>query len=262
MIANSSIEGSGGYGYLLEPLWWIGMFTMVFGEFANFVAYMYGPAVLVTPLGALSIIVSSFLTERNLEEDRNHRMCFMYSGFCSYCASCTWRTCHQLSRRNLGIGSTASFSFLRDKHHGLHRGVCSIIGALTVVSVKALGIAIKLTLEGSSPLQALDTINTAVVSPIYYAMFTSLTIIASAIMFKDWSGQSASSIVSVLCGFITVLSGTMVLHNTRDPEKQLTRDYSPQISWVVHGNGEIWKQEDNDGLQNEYVAITHQDHFK
>lgn len=33
-------------------------------------------------------------------------------------------------------------------------------------------------------LQALDTFNTTVVSPIYYAMFTSFTILASAIMFK------------------------------------------------------------------------------
>jgi len=32
--------------------------------------------------------------------------------------------------------------------------------------------------------QALDTFNTALVSPIYYAMFTTLTILASAIMFK------------------------------------------------------------------------------
>lgn len=32
--------------------------------------------------------------------------------------------------------------------------------------------------------QALDTFNTSVVSPIYYAMFTSFTILASAIMFK------------------------------------------------------------------------------
>lgn len=37
-------------------------------------------------------------------------------------------------------------------------------------------------------------------------------------MFQDWSGQSASNIVSVLCGFLTVLSGTMVLHSTRDPD--------------------------------------------
>jgi hypothetical protein len=32
--------------------------------------------------------------------------------------------------------------------------------------------------------QTLDTFNTAVVSPIYYAMFPTLTILASAIMFK------------------------------------------------------------------------------
>lgn len=32
--------------------------------------------------------------------------------------------------------------------------------------------------------QALDTFNTAVVSPIYYVMFTTLAIIASVIMFK------------------------------------------------------------------------------
>lgn len=32
--------------------------------------------------------------------------------------------------------------------------------------------------------QALDTFNAAIVSPIYYVMFTTLTIVASAIMFK------------------------------------------------------------------------------
>lgn len=33
-------------------------------------------------------------------------------------------------------------------------------------------------------MQALDLFNSAVVSPVYYVMFTSLTIIASVIMFK------------------------------------------------------------------------------
>lgn len=33
------------------------MLTVIVGEIANFVAYIYAPAVLVTPLGALSIIV-------------------------------------------------------------------------------------------------------------------------------------------------------------------------------------------------------------
>lgn len=32
-------------------------FAVLVGEIANFIAYMFAPAVLVTPLGALSIIV-------------------------------------------------------------------------------------------------------------------------------------------------------------------------------------------------------------
>ena len=63
---------SGGYAYLKESLWWIGLLTslprfrpiapvsraaVVFGEVANFTAYAYAPAILVTPLGALSVII-------------------------------------------------------------------------------------------------------------------------------------------------------------------------------------------------------------
>ena len=47
----------GGYSYLREPTWWIGLLSMVVGEAANFAAYAFAPAILVTPLGALSIIV-------------------------------------------------------------------------------------------------------------------------------------------------------------------------------------------------------------
>ncbi|KAI4368640.1 hypothetical protein MLD38_017175 [Melastoma candidum] len=58
--------GVGGYSYLLEPLWWVGMVSI--GEAANFVAYAFVPAVLVTPLGALSIIVSAVLAHFILKE--------------------------------------------------------------------------------------------------------------------------------------------------------------------------------------------------
>ena len=49
--------GSGGFSYLREPLWWVGLLTMALGEVANFAAYAFAPAILVTPLGALSIII-------------------------------------------------------------------------------------------------------------------------------------------------------------------------------------------------------------
>ncbi|KAI5419086.1 hypothetical protein KIW84_043325 [Lathyrus oleraceus] len=76
---------------------------------------------------------------------------------------------------------------------------------------------------------ALDTLNTTVVSPIYYALFTLFTILAGAIMFKDYSGQSMSSIASELCGFITVLSGTTVLHCTRIPDPPVSTDVYKHI---------------------------------
>ncbi|KAE9447373.1 hypothetical protein C3L33_20749, partial [Rhododendron williamsianum] len=66
--SSGTRAGVGGYTYLLEPLWWAGMITMVVGEIANFVAYVYAPAVLVTPLGALSIIVSAILAHFMLKE--------------------------------------------------------------------------------------------------------------------------------------------------------------------------------------------------
>ena len=57
LCSMSSYAGSGGYSYLSKPLWWAGMMTMIVGEIANFAAYAFAPAILVTPLGALSIIV-------------------------------------------------------------------------------------------------------------------------------------------------------------------------------------------------------------
>ncbi|PNX58919.1 magnesium transporter NIPA2-like protein, partial [Trifolium pratense] len=39
-------------------------------------------------------------------------------------------------------------------------------------------------------------------------------------MFKDYSGQSIGSVVSELCGFVTILSGTILLHSTREPDPQ------------------------------------------
>ena len=55
--ASNACTGVGGYSYLTEPLWWSGMLMMIVGEIANFAAYAFAPAILVTPLGALSIIV-------------------------------------------------------------------------------------------------------------------------------------------------------------------------------------------------------------
>lgn len=116
--------------------------------------------------------------------------------------------------------------------------ICSIVGSLSVMSCKALGTAIKLTLEGSNQLpfietyvfaavvvsavitqmnylnKALDLFNTAIVTPIYYVMFTTLTIAASMIMFRPV--QQPAAVVTQLSGFVTIVCGTFLLHATKD----------------------------------------------
>lgn len=54
-----------------EPIWWAGLLSMVIGELANFAAYAFAPAALVTPLGALSIIISAVLAHVFLKEHLN-----------------------------------------------------------------------------------------------------------------------------------------------------------------------------------------------
>ncbi|GJN17017.1 hypothetical protein PR202_gb04055 [Eleusine coracana subsp. coracana] len=256
--AVGSRAGVGGYGYLREPLWWVGMVTMLVGEIANFIAYMFAPAVLVTPLGALSIL----------------------SAFLCYAAIAVAVSLFLMLYCSPRYGQSNIIVYV---------GICSVIGSLTVMSIKAVGIAIKLTIEGINQSgyfqtwlfavisvtciviqlvylnKALDTFNTAVVSPIYYAMFTTLTILASAIMFKDWSGQRASNIASEICGFLTVLAGTIVLHSTREPDQTVSADLytplPPKIYWHIQGNSDIGKQKEDDSLTCEFITVMRQDYF-
>ncbi|CAN1829034.1 Probable magnesium transporter NIPA6 [Linum perenne] len=230
-------------------------FSVIVGEIANFIAYIYAPAVLVTPLGALSIIVSAVLAHFLLREKLQKMgvlgciLCIVGSTVIVLHAPQEraissveeiWGLATQpafLIYSGIAVGVALVLILYFAPRYGqtnimIYIGICSIVGSLTVMSVKAIGIAIKLTFDGVNQavyfqtwvftMVALDTFNTALVSPVYYAMYTSFTMLASAIMFKDYSGQSASSIASELCGFVTVLSGTAVLHSTREPDQPST----------------------------------------
>ena len=60
-------EGDG-HQYFKNPTWWGGIITLVVGEIANFAAYAFAPAILVTPLGALSVIIGAALGAYFLKE--------------------------------------------------------------------------------------------------------------------------------------------------------------------------------------------------
>ncbi|CAA0805845.1 Probable magnesium transporter NIPA3 [Striga hermonthica] len=298
--ASGVRAGVGGYAYLMEPLWWLGMITMIIGEVANFVAYAFAPAVLVTPLGALSIIVSAVLAHFILNE-KLHPLGMLGCVMCI--AGSIIIVIHAPQEQPISsvqeiwtmatqppfllyVGSVVILVFILIIHFApqyghtnvlVFTGICSLMGSLSVMSVKALGTSLKLTFEGNNQLiypetwffmlvvatcvimqmnylnKALDTFNTAIVSPIYYVLFTSLTILASVIMFKDWEGQNAGSIMSEICAFIVVLSGTILLHSTKDFERSSSfrGNYTPLSptlsSRLCSGNGDL----DEHGEQNE-----------
>ncbi|KAJ3405487.1 hypothetical protein HDU80_001280, partial [Chytriomyces hyalinus] len=60
-----------GHAYLSNSLWWIGLVLMALGEACNFAAYAFVPAILVTPLGALSVVISAVLSSIFLKERLN-----------------------------------------------------------------------------------------------------------------------------------------------------------------------------------------------
>lgn len=237
------------------------MMSMVVGEAANFAAYAFAPAILVTPLGALSIIVSAVLAHIVLQERLNM---FGILGCLLCITGSVTIVLHAPPERHLGsvievfqlamqpaFLGYAVFSvcviifliFYVAPQHGsssifVYLAICSLAGSLSVMSCKALGIALKLTFQGDNQLlfgetyvcilvvvvcvmtqmnylnKALDLFNTAIVSPVYYVMFTLLTILASIIMFRDV--QSVRQVLTEACGFVTIVGGTFLLHATKD----------------------------------------------
>ncbi|KIJ40930.1 hypothetical protein M422DRAFT_32046 [Sphaerobolus stellatus SS14] len=69
-LLRSQAGGVAGEGvaYLKSPMWWTGMTMMILGEFCNFAAYAFVPAVIVTPLGALSVVICAVLSSIFLNE--------------------------------------------------------------------------------------------------------------------------------------------------------------------------------------------------
>jgi uncharacterized membrane protein len=70
-----------GYGYLKNAWWWTGMTLMIIGEICNFVAYAFTDAILVTPLGALSVVITTILSAIFLKE----RLSFVGKVSCLIC---------------------------------------------------------------------------------------------------------------------------------------------------------------------------------
>ncbi|NXJ19522.1 NIPA3 protein, partial [Dicrurus megarhynchus] len=172
--------GQGGYSYLKEWLWWAGLLSsksplssqpiLGLGEAANFAAYAFAPATLVTPLGALSVLISAILSSYFLNEKLNIHGKL---GCVLSILGSTVMVIHAPEEeevtsldemeRKLQDPAFVTFAVLltvvalvlivvvaprRGQTNILiYVLICSLIGAFSVSSVKGLGIAIKQMLE-------------------------------------------------------------------------------------------------------------------
>lgn len=160
-----SEEAGEGYGYLKNWYWWTGMTLMIIGEICNFVAYAFVDAILVTPLGALSVVITTILSAIFLKE----RLSFVGKVGCFMCiigsvvivmnapSQSSAATIQEmkhfviapgfLTYTGLVIIGCAFLALWAAPRYGkksmlVYLSICSLIGGLSVVATQGLGAAV------------------------------------------------------------------------------------------------------------------------
>lgn len=184
-------EGDG-FAYIKSPLWWGGIMTLGTGEVANFAAYAFAPAIMVTPLGAMSVLIGAVLGSYFLKEQLGTlgrlgcAMCLIGSiiivlhappdkeittvdEILEYALHPGMNPCKAQDELMLTgscvagfllyLVTVATFSSVMiyrvAPKHGkknplIYISICSTVGSVSVMSVKAFGIALRLTIQGSN----------------------------------------------------------------------------------------------------------------
>ncbi|KAG8853761.1 hypothetical protein FRB96_008016 [Tulasnella sp. 330] len=149
------------------------MVTLILGEVANFAAYTFAPPILVTPLGALTVLIGAVLASIMLGEELGHlgrlgcTLALIGSliivlhapedkpvqtvdeilnyaiqpAFLFYCIAVLIFTIVMI---------TAVAPKYGKKNPLVYLSICSTVGSITVMSAKGFGIALKLTLAGNN----------------------------------------------------------------------------------------------------------------
>ncbi|KAK9365252.1 magnesium transporter NIPA-domain-containing protein [Lipomyces kononenkoae] len=170
--SKQGFEGNG-FQYLKNPIWWAGMVTMIIGEVANFAAYTFAPPILVTPLGALSVLIGAVLAAIFLKEElgvlgkMGCAICLIGSviivlhappdkeietvdeiliyalqpGFLVYCVVVLIFASVMIYKIAPKYGRRSPFIYI---------SICATVGSISVMSIKGFGIAVKLTLGGNN----------------------------------------------------------------------------------------------------------------
>ncbi|KAH9835351.1 DUF803-domain-containing protein [Rhodofomes roseus] len=171
---------SDNYAYLRNPIWWAGISTLILGEIANFAAYTFAPPILVTPLGALSVIIGAILASFLLDEELGHlgrvgcALCLLGSliivlhapedkeiktvdeilhyalqpGFLMYCFTVLVFSVVMIYAVVPKYGRSNPLVYI---------SICSVVGSVSVMAIKGFGVAVKLTFAGNNQFTHVST---------------------------------------------------------------------------------------------------------
>lgn len=261
---TSSLRASaGGFGYLKDWVWWTGFLFMSLGEVLNLIAYGFAPASIVTPLGAFSILVSSVLASKYLQEHLTRSgkigciFCIFGSIIIVYHApkSIEPESLHHLFVDYLQEAPVILYSIFTAisaiilivifvPKYGNHNiliyvTICSQVGSFSVMACKVLTLSIREkisnNLEGSQMIflsflillvcvsiqinylnKALDVFGASLVTPVYYVLFTTLVLLASAILFKEWEKMSMWDLFGTFSGLVICFVAIFMLHDKKE----------------------------------------------
>lgn len=220
---RTGFEGDG-YTYLKNPIWWAGMVTMVLGEISNFAAYAFAPAILVTPLGALSVLVGAVLGAYFLKEELGTlgklgcAICLIGSVIIVLHAPADKDIDRIDEILNFAIQPgfllyvtlVITFSVVMiykvspiygKKNPLVYISICSTVGSLTVLSCKAFGIAVKLTFAGYDQFVYPSTY--------VFIIVTAVCILTQLNYFNKALSQFSSSIVNPIY-YVTFTTATLI----------------------------------------------------
>lgn len=162
-----------GYGYLRTARWWLGMTLEILSELCNFIAYAFVDAILVTPLGALSVVVAAVLSamllkeklsfvgkvgcfncvvgsviiavnapgESSVKDIQEMKYYVVSPGFLSYAGVVSLGCAIAALWLGPRYGKRTMFVYL---------GICSLIGGLNVVAIQGIGSAIIAQIRGEA----------------------------------------------------------------------------------------------------------------
>lgn len=128
-----------------------------------------------------------------------------------------------------------------DKNILVYITICSLIGSLSVMACKGIGLALTETIAGFendlndgifwfllfSTLitiaiqvnylnKALDIFDATLVTPVYYVLFTSLVLFSSSILFQEWKHIEFEDYLGSFSGFIIVITGICLINFFKD----------------------------------------------